>query len=477
MAAGRSTELALVIVIVGILTGIGLVLSEPSNRQLILIGSAFFLSLFLIKPEKILLIYLAITPLIDLLIPIFSRSRMGPQILIRGGLLVLLAFYWVTSTRNPLSFKPARPIFFLIILVLISAITFAGHKDTKEEISSIGKLFFWFFLLIAVADMTAQGKIEIKWIYRCVAIALLLSMFSLEVASLMGISRRAGKYGVGEFGGAFGGFHTLAIGLSIGIIPVIGLATKQRKMIPLVFLLILSGLVMVSIMRTYVRTGYVTFVAGFFMLHFMLWRKRRYAAARRQRAALTGISLVLIAISVFYSITHFEALKIRFSDLSGAGRTDVWLTALRFYAGYHPLYKVIGWGFKGGVRFYKETFTFTHNGYLFFLLSYGLVGLSFYIWILISLWRAVQQTYSDDYLPAVIGGAAIMAFAVAEMVNGATFYLSATTYFSFIVGGAIGHYRMKRSQYLEDAKNYEESLLDSKAVLNVSSSAVSNEQA
>ncbi len=55
----------------------------------------------------------------------------------------------------------------------------------------------------------------------------------------------------------------------------------------------------------------------------------------------------------------------------------------------------------------------------------------------------VTPINQGDHLPSIIAGAAIVTFLVAEMLNGIIFHASATAYFSFLVGGAIGYYKIR----------------------------------
>ena len=450
----RRNELTIGVVLAGIVAGVAMIWSEPSNKGLILLGSSIFLCLLFIKPEKVLLAYVVICPVLDQFVHVFGGGVFGAPILIRGGLLLLVAFYWFANVDNMRFYRSTRPILMLFVLLTASAIVFAGNRDSKEEFAALAKITSWIFLILTVADMVMQGKMEMKQIYRSVMLACLISIVSLIGADLMGINIYT-KYGLGEISGAFAAPHGLSIGLSICAMVAIAIATRHRNTLVVLSLFCLCILALVAILRTYIRSGYVVFAAGIFILHLMLWRYRKYKGVRRQRVILAVISLVLVGVVVVFSLLNIDAIEKRFSDFSGSGRTIVWLAAIKHYEGYSIVSKLLGGGYSSASRFYHGTLTGTHNTFLLFLLYGGLTGLCLYLWMLASLWREIVPPDQSDHLPSIIAGTTIVTFLVAEMVNGAIFHMSTVTYVAFLVGGAIGFYKIKErsdTQRIADAE-------------------------
>ena len=445
----RRNELTIGVVLAGIVAGVALIWSDPSNKGLILVGSSIFLCLLFVKPEKVLLAYLVFCPVLDQFVHLFGKGIFGPQILVRGGLLMVVAFYWFANIDNMRFYRSARPILLLSAMLAMSAIVFAGNRDSRQEIAALSKITSWIFLTLTIADMVMQGKMKMKHIYLSVMLAFLISIVSLLGADLIGINVR-GRYGLGEISGAFAAPHGIAIGLSICIMIAIAIATRHRNTFVVLFLLFLCVLGLAAILRTYIRSGYVVFLAGIFMLHLMLWRYRKYKGARRQRVILAVISLIFAGVIVIYSILNIDVMEERFGDFSGSGRTTVWLVALEYYGDYPIFAKLLGGGYSSAGRFYHDTFTGTHNTFLLFLLYGGLLGLFLYLWIFVSLWREIKPSDQSDYLPSVIAGTTIVTFLVAEMVNGAIFHMSTVTYFAFVVGGAIGFYKIKAGSKYSD---------------------------
>ena len=445
----RRNELTIGIVLAAILAGAALIWSEPSNKGLILIGSSVFLCLLFIKPEKVLLAYVVVCPVLDQFVHLFGGGVFGPPILIRGGLLLLIAFHWFANIDNMRFYRSARPIIMLFVMLAASAIVFSGNRDSREEISTLAKITSWTFLILTVADMVMQGKMQINQIYISVMLAFLVSIASLLGASMIGINVR-GRYGLGEISGAFAAPHGVSIGLSICVMIAIAIATRHRNPFVVLSLFCLCVLGLTAILRTYIRSGYVVFIAGIFMLHLMLWRYRKYKGVRRQRVILALISLVFVGVVAVHSILNIETMETRLGDFGGSGRVGVWLSAIEYYGDYSIFPKLLGAGYSSASRFHHGAFMGTHNTFLLFLLYGGFIGLCLYLWIFASLWREIVPSDQSDYLPSVIAGTTIVTFLVAEMVNGAIFHMSTVTYFAFVVGGAIGFYKIKAGSKYSD---------------------------
>ena len=146
-------------------------------------------------------------------------------------------------------------------------------------------------------------------------------------------------------------------------------------------------------------------------------------------------------------LTHMEQLVERFSDftddekIAGSGRAFIFLTALKNYAKFSILKKVIGGGFLAA-RIHGNFLIALHNDYLSVLLAGGFVGIGLYLWLFISLWTQVKSTASHSYFPFIIAGCAIATYLVAAMTGNTWVDVPVMTYFSFLVGGALGYYQL-----------------------------------
>jgi len=413
-------------------------------QMLIAISAGLLLLIFPIAPAGFLLTYLVGLPFLDSLIPFFTTElsglRFGPQILFRGGLIVLLAYYWLINQRNPLAFRPTVPMVLLLLLLALS--TLASGIRTQLGLVTLVKHVYWMLLLLTVADMVAQGSMKLETIYRCVIISTLCFMVIVVTAPFIGIDRGS-FYGIGDARGPYAP-HSLALCLCLGFLVALALCSTQKNRFFMLILLLFCVAIAISIARTYVRTGYMSFFTSLSIFTLFVWRYgEREANLRRYRMFLTLSFIIIIGAFVVYGFTHPEAFRERISDLSGietagSGRTIIYKAALQRYADFSMFGQVFGGGL--GATHSLLGSKVPHNDYLVILLAGGPVGLALHLWLLVSLWRQIKSTARATYLPLIVANSAMATFAVGTMTNPVIGYMSVMTCFGFLVGGAMGHY-------------------------------------
>jgi hypothetical protein len=416
------------------------------TQTLVVISAGLMLLIFPIAPEGFLLVYLVSLPFLDALIPFFtvdeSGLRFGPQILFRGGLTVLLAYYWLINQRNPLAFRPAIPMLLLLMLLVLS--TLVSGIGIQVGIITLAKHVYWMLLLLTVADMVSQGSMKLKTIYRCVIISTLCFMAVVVTAPFIGIDLGS-FYDIGDARGPYGP-HSLALCLCQGFIVALALCSTQKNRFFLSILVLFCMAAAISIARTYVRTGYLSFFASLLIFTLFVWRYgTRETILLRYRALLSLVFIIIIGSFCVYGLTHAEAFTERNRDLSnietaGSGRTIIYRKALEKYSDSSIYQQVFGDGLGDMYFLMGSELKVPHNDYLVFLLAGGLVGLALHIWLLVVLWRQIQLTARISYLPLIIANSTMAMFVVATMTNPVIGYMSVMTFFSFLVGGAIGHY-------------------------------------
>ncbi len=415
-------------------------------QTLIATSTGLLLLIFPIAPAGFLLAYLVGLPFLDALIPFFTTElsglRFGPQILFRGGLIVLLVYYWLVNHRNPLAFRPAFPM--ILLLLLLGFSTLASGIRTQLGLITLAKHAYWMLLLLTVADMVSQGNMKLETIYRFVIISTLFLMVVVVTAPFIGIDRGS-NYGVGDARGPYGS-HSLALCLCLGFIVALAICPIQKNWFFLSILLLFCVAAAISIARTYARTGYLSFFTSLLVFTLFVWRYgKREIILRRYRALLSLIFIVIIGTFCVYSLTHAEAFKERNRDLSsiktaGSGRTMLYRKALEKYSDSSVYKQALGRGLGDMYFLMRSELQVPHNDYLVILLAGGLVGLALHFWLLVGLWRQIKLTARITYLPLIIAGSAMAMFVVGTMTNPVIGYMSVMTYFSFLVGGAMGHY-------------------------------------
>jgi hypothetical protein len=333
-----TTFRAIGICALGLSLGIAVFNMEHLPAQtLVAISAGLLLLIFPIAPASFLLVYLVSLPFLDALIPFFtvdkSGLRFGPQILLRGGLTVLLAYYWLVNKRSPLTIRPAVPMLLLLLLLALS--TIASGIGLQVGFITLAKHMYWMLLLLTVTDMVAQGNMKLETIYRCVIISTLCFMAIVVAAPFVGIDLGS-FYDVGDARGPYGP-HGLALCLSQGFIVALALCSAQKSRFFLSILLLFCVAAAICIARTYVRTGYLSFFASSFIFTLSVWRYgRRETILLRYRTLLSLLFIIIIGSLCVYGLTHAEAFKERNSDLSsietaGSGRTIIYRMALKKY--------------------------------------------------------------------------------------------------------------------------------------------------
>jgi hypothetical protein len=433
--------------ILGLLIGLAVFNMESLPTQmLIAISAGLLLLIFPIAPAGFLLVYIVSLPVMDALIPFFtidlSGLRFGPQILFRGGLTVLLAYYWLANHKNPLAFRPAIPMLLLLTLLILS--TLVSGIRIQVGIITLAKHVYWMLLLLTVADMVKQGTMKLINIYRCIIISILLFMIIVVIAPFIGIDLGS-FYDIGDARGPYGP-HSLALCLCLGFIVALALCSTQKNRIFLSILLLFCMAAAISIARTYVRTGYLSFFTSFSTFTLFAWRYgKRESILLRYRVLLSLIFIILIGSLCVYGLIHAEDFKKRNRDLSsietaGSGRTIIYKMALKKYSDSSIYQQLFGCGLGDMYFLMGRELKVPHNDYFVFLLAGGLVGLALHIWLLLNLWRQINLTAHISYLPLIIANSAMGMFVVATMTNPVVGYMSVMTLFSFLVGGAMGHY-------------------------------------
>lgn len=412
--------------------------------MLVAIGAGLLLLVFPLSPTGFLLAYLVGLPFLDSLIPFFTTVlggfRFGPQILFRGGIIVLLAYYWLINQRSPLTFRPALPMILLVLLFGLS--TIASGVRTKLGIITLAKYVYWMLLLITIADMVAQGNMKLEKVYHCVIVSTLCFMLIVVFAPFIGIDQGS-FYGIGDARGPYSP-HGLALFLCLGFVVALASCPTQKSKLRLYVILMFCIATAVSIARTFVRTGYLSFFVAMAVFTVFVWRYgQKETDLRPYRVLLTVAFVAVIGILLLYGFTHPEAFEKRISDLSnietaGSGRTRIYKAALQRYADFSLLGQVFGGGL--GATHSLLGAKVPHNDYLVILLAGGPIGLALHFWLLASLWRQIKCTARATYLPLIVAGTAIAVFCVATITNPVIGYMSVMTCFSFLVGGAIGHY-------------------------------------
>lgn len=205
--------------------------------------------------------------------------------------------------------------------------------------------------------------------------------------------------------GVFNNAHTAAIYLSTSTLFLIFYnkyvvsSKHERRYINLIVLLGCYFL-----LHTYVRTGYLMFVVGVFILFFVV-RKSFF-----KKVALISVGVSIIIVLGFFLVKNNKTLEARLTEqtgynegeaINGSGRLNFWMTSLGMWANSeNVIYYLFGHGRTAlQQRQYKENgLTIgSHNGYLDALSQNGIVGLSFFLLYYMCLFRFNKKYKKTAY--------------------------------------------------------------------------------
>lgn len=262
----------------------------------------------------------------------------------------------------------------LCYFVLSIGISFLAGASVGTIVGQFNKLFLCLFALLTIrrlSTLSLNGKLA-------AAVRVLTYASSLFVlASLVIPSSYQILWGVKTFQMAFSSQHEAAALITL-LIALVGFDLKRYEGCVFVRLLFSTGLVF-ALLMTGART--ITIAGGVIYLFQLLSETKR--VDRRLRGILLVLAAVVVAVSVLPALSS-TALFEKNSNLEGSdssfsnGRDQIWAYYISMFYGLPALNKTFGAG-VGMIVEHSVLTVGTHNDFLSFLISYGVVGLILYI--------------------------------------------------------------------------------------------------
>jgi hypothetical protein len=254
------------------------------------------------------------------------------------------------------------------------------------------------FSSIAVIYMVVVAVVRDRRGLVMMVVALLTSLVVPVTVALWQFAH-GGSTVIGDVGRSAGTFlQPDPFGIFLGFLsPFLAALLLAKGIRGRLLLMVAAAPVLLALIASYTRTGWVGFVAGLFVIAVV-----RY----RGLIALAPIGLILVALAV-PSTLH------RFSDLTsgpthyGPGnslraRIDLWRQNLPKVE-HDPIF---GTGFKSivegttavqGSGVNVVAGAHSHSDFVRSLVELGVPGLVFFCWLLIGTWRAVRRSYRRAY--------------------------------------------------------------------------------
>lgn len=262
----------------------------------------------------------------------------------------------------------------LCYFVLSIGISFLAGASAGTIVGQYNKLFLCLFALLTIRQLSTlslNGKLA-------VAVRVLTYASSLFVlVSLVIPSSYQILWGVKTFQMAFSSQHEAAALITL-LIALVGFDLKRYGNYVFVRLLISTGLLF-ALLMTGART--ITIAGGVIYLFQLLSEAKRID--RRLRGILLVLAVVVVAALVLPALSS-TALFEKNSNLEGSdssfsnGRDQIWAYYSSMFIGLSAVNKTFGAG-VGMIVEHSMLPVGTHNDFLSFFISYGVVGLIIYV--------------------------------------------------------------------------------------------------
>lgn len=310
--------------------------------------------------------------------------------------MVLISFYSISSYGFSYSYLPSK--LYIYLLLIIGVIAF-NKINIKTNSLTHAKFYMIILLYIVVVDLFTSIKIEniaysitiITFLSLCInmrdkkniqyfTIAFLIISLTLSSAYVF-YGKNFVIYnqqsGFERMGWTDANYLGCVIGMGT-IIAIMELLKKNRSIVYILFLLVTTILSLITLVINASRGAILAITVSTLILLLISKIKWSYK--------FSIIILLFSIAALLYYNQYFNLLIYRFEidDGTGAGRTMIWLTKLKaFYIEKNPLQWLFGLGYNGGFKLGFSYATGFHNDFIAFLIDYGILGLSLFVWALI----------------------------------------------------------------------------------------------
>ena len=393
----------------------------------------FFLFLFIIFLRSIVLIL----PRVHF----FSLSSFEFYGIVSSyGLLLIIFFNFRNILWN-------RTNFIILVFISYSFISILWGSSIKE-VSRIALPFMMIFLI----SFLITEKIQINYILKVIYLSFLLPVLLSFYFILTGKGEQYSDYvsGVERFGGAYLGTHMLAYSMLFFLF-FVTLSLIHNNDFKRFFKIHIFAVIVISIFCLYkssVRTAYV----GLFVFIFFI----SLANIRKQKIFSLGLIFLLIAV---VSSSHLQKIfwkteNDRDFNTASSGREEIWEHNLNVFKKMSFPKKIMGIGLGCEGKFIKEFYAKimpSHNDYLSILMSLGILGLTIYVLLLISVLYDMFNSNIGHQIKLAFLGILISVMIMNFFSNAVIFRLELSQYFWIIVG------LFYRLDHLTSEENYKSS--------------------
>jgi O-antigen ligase len=312
------------------------------------------------------------------------------------ALLIFVVFLRVCALRQPIHvYLPVTlPLFALMLLALAGAV---AQPNDAETWSLFAAKWFVPFVLFHLAAIVFDGPASLQKFE-------LFSLIVLGYLSLIAICFMLGRtefifphyildeglgYHADRARGPF--LQAVANGVTLNLLGVIAFDSYRRRRLRGWLAAIVLIALPIAVIATKTRAVWLSFAGTIFVL--MMFSPS--ARVRRSCIALTTAGLVALSVLLVSSSERTSSLEERFGE-----RSPVDFRMAVYEAGGEMFLERpwLGWDTAGMQAelarrvsgFHQKDFYF-HNTYLEVLVRYGLLGLGFYLWLIVGLFRVGRR--------------------------------------------------------------------------------------
>lgn len=312
------------------------------------------------------------------------------------ALLIFAMFLRVCALRQPvyLYLPVTLPLLALVMLAFIGA---AVQPNDAETWSLFAAKWFVPFVLFHLAALVFQDRKSLRnfelfslvvLVYLCF-IAIFFMIGRTEFVFPRYILDEGLGYHADRARGPF--LQAVANGVTLNLLGVIAFDSYRRRRLRGLLAAVVLVALPVAVIATKTRAVWLSFGGTILVLMIFSGNVR----VRRTCFAITTIGLAGLAVALFFASQHASSLEERFGE-----RSPVDFRMAVYEAGADMFLEKpwLGWDSAGMQAelarrvsgFHQKDFYF-HNTYLEVVVRYGLLGLAFYLWLMVGLFRVGRR--------------------------------------------------------------------------------------
>ncbi|MGH9932730.1 MAG: O-antigen ligase family protein, partial [Pyrinomonadaceae bacterium] len=270
-----------------------------------------------------------------------------------------------------------REVKLAVALLLTGLLSIPLALDPTRAFQSTVEFFKVIVMFIVMVNVVRTEK-RLQWlIFLVLFVSCVLSLAALNDYAHGNLAME-GRRIAGLIGGLFSNPNDLALHL-VTMIPIsLALFLGSRGALKKTLYLICSLVLMVGMVVTFSRGGFLGFVC---VIAFLVWK-----VAPRNRVLFGVVALTLLMLAVALAPGAYRSRLATTSDDSALARTDELKRSI-LVAARHPLFGV---GMDNYIL-YSNTNKATHNAYTQVAADMGMVAFVLYVWFLVSPFNRLRR--------------------------------------------------------------------------------------